>query len=49
MALGLHDFRVTETALADNNTKSTKQTFRLAVPRKRQAWLEGLWAHAGGR
>ena len=27
--------------------KSGKQTFRLAVARKRRPWFEGLWAHAG--
>jgi hypothetical protein len=34
-------------ALWDDNTKSTKQTFRLAVARKRRPWFEGLWANAG--
>ena len=27
--------------------KSEKQTFRLAVARKRRPWFEGLWANAG--
>ncbi|MDD2883017.1 MAG: hypothetical protein PHQ58_21605, partial [Rhodoferax sp.] len=27
--------------------KSQKQTFRLAVARKRRPWFEGLWANAG--
>jgi len=27
--------------------KSEKQTFRLAVARKRRPWFEGLWASAG--
>lgn len=34
-------------ALWDDNTKNTKQTFRLAVARKRRPWFEGLWANAG--
>lgn len=34
-------------ALWDDNTKNTKQTFRLAVARKRRPWFEGLWAYAG--
>jgi hypothetical protein len=34
-------------ALWDDNSKNTKQTFRLAVTRKRRAWFEGLWANAG--
>ena len=34
-------------ALWDDNAKNTKQTFRLAVARKRRAWFEGLWANAG--
>jgi hypothetical protein len=34
-------------ALWDDNSKNTKQTFRLAVARKRRPWLEGLWANAG--
>jgi hypothetical protein len=27
--------------------KSEKETFRLAVARKRRPWFEGLWANAG--
>jgi hypothetical protein len=34
-------------ALWDDNSKNTKQTFRLAVARKRRPWFEGLWANAG--
>lgn len=34
-------------ALWDDNPKNTKQTFRLAVTRKRRPWFEGLWANAG--
>ena len=34
-------------ALWDDNAKNTKQTFRLAVARKRRPWFEGLWANAG--
>jgi hypothetical protein len=34
-------------ALWDDSNKYTKQTFRLAVARKRRPWFEGLWAHAG--
>lgn len=34
-------------ALWDDSTKNTKQTFRLAVARKRRPWFEGLWANAG--
>ncbi len=34
-------------ALWDDNSKNTKQTFRLAVTRKRRPWFEGLWANAG--
>ena len=30
-----------------NPGKSEKQTFRLAVARKRRPWFEGLWANAG--
>lgn len=32
----------------DSSTgESEKQTFRLAVARKRRHWFEGLWANAG--
>jgi hypothetical protein len=34
-------------ALWDDNSKNTKQTFPLAVARKRRPWFEGLWANAG--
>ena len=34
-------------ALWDDNTRNTKQTFRLAVARKRRPWFERLWANAG--
>lgn len=34
-------------ALWDDSANSTKQTFRLAVARKRRPWFEGLWANAG--
>jgi hypothetical protein len=34
-------------ALWDDNSRNTKQTFRLAVARKRRPWFEGLWANAG--
>lgn len=34
-------------ALWDDSAKNTKQTFRLAVARKRRPWFEGLWANAG--
>ena len=34
-------------AIWDDNAKNTKQTFRLAVARKRRPWFEGLWTHAG--
>lgn len=34
-------------ALWDDNVKHTKQTFRLAITRKRRPWFEGLWANAG--
>jgi hypothetical protein len=32
---------------ATDNTKNSKQTFRLAVARKQRPWFEGLWANAG--
>lgn len=31
----------------DHASNCPKQTFRLAVARKRRPWFEGLWAHAG--
>lgn len=31
----------------DHSGNSSKQTFRLAVARKRRPWFEGLWANAG--
>ena len=34
-------------ALWDDSSRNTKQTFRLAVARKRRPWFEGLWANAG--
>jgi len=34
-------------ALWDDSTRNTKQTFRLAVARKRRPCFEGLWAKAG--
>lgn len=33
--------------LATAAGKSEKQTFLLAVARKRRPWFEGLWANAG--
>jgi len=43
----LHDQVLAVGALWDDNSKNTKQTFRLAVARKRRPWFEGLWANAG--
>lgn len=34
-------------ALWDDHANNSKQTFRLAVARKRRPWFEGLWANAG--
>jgi len=34
-------------ALWDDSTRNNKQTFRLAVARKRRPWFDGLWANAG--
>jgi hypothetical protein len=34
-------------ALWDDSTRNIKQTFRLAVARKRRPWFDGLWANAG--
>lgn len=34
-------------AFWDDSTKNTRQTYRLAVARKRRPWFEGLWAIAG--
>ena len=43
----LHHQVLSVGALWDDSTRNTKQTFRLAVARKRRPWFEGLWAKAG--
>ena len=43
----LHHHVLAVGALWDDNTRNTKQTFRLAVARKRRPWFERLWANAG--
>lgn len=43
----LHHQVLAAGTLWDDSTKNTKQTFRLAVARKRRPWIEGLWANAG--
>ena len=43
----LHHHVLAVGAMWDDITKNTKQTFSLAVARKRRPWFEGLWANAG--